>query len=75
MSLQPRWTCGVLRLQLLWPDEQLLAQILTDGAFALGLGQPTHRVEVVGLNAIEIVLGLRTDGQCRDRQCEHENAK
>src|SRR5204862_1085782 len=41
--------------------EKFHPQVLPDLRFALGLGEPAHRVEVVRLDAIEIVLGLRVD--------------
>ena len=47
-----------MRLQLVGIDEELHAQVLVDLRFALGLGQAAHRVDVVGLDAIEVVLGL-----------------
>ena len=46
-------------------DEQLHAQVLVDPRLALGFRQPPHRVQVVGLDAIEVVLSLRVD------QAEH----
>ena len=56
--LQPGRACGVLLLQLGGIDEELHAQILIDLGFAFGLGQAAHGVDVVGLDAIEIVFGL-----------------
>ena len=38
-----------------------MPQILPDRALALRLGQPAHRVEVVGLDPVEVVLGLGVD--------------
>ena len=56
--LQPRGTGGVLLLQLHRVDEELHAQILVNERLALRLRQTPHGVEVVGFDAIEIVLGL-----------------
>ena len=57
--LQPRRTLRVLLLQRFGIDEQLHPQVLVDFGLALGLRQPSHRVDVVRLDAIEVVLGLR----------------
>ncbi len=49
----------VLLLEYVGIDVELHPQVLVDSAFAFGLGQPAHRVDVVGLDAVEIVFGLR----------------
>src|SRR5262245_12446608 len=56
--LQPWWARCVLFPQRVGLNEKLHAQILVDFGLALRLSQPTHRVDVVGLDAIEIVFGL-----------------
>ena len=60
-GFEPRRTARVLCPQRVGIDEQLHAEVLIDRRFAFGLGQPPHRVDVVRLDAIEIVLGLRVD--------------
>ena len=55
---EPRRAGGVLLLQLDGVYEELHAQILVEGAFALGLRQAAHGVDVVGLDAVEVVFGL-----------------
>ena len=60
-SLQPGGACCVLLLQLDGIDEELHAQVLIDFGFAFGFGEAAHRVDVVGLDAIEVVLGLGVD--------------
>src|ERR1700688_2529786 len=52
---------GIARLEIDWIDEQFLTQVAVDRALALGLGQAPQSVQVVGLDALEIVLGLRVD--------------
>ena len=46
-------------LQRVAVDEQPLTQILPERAFAFGLSEAAEADEVVGLDAIEVVLGLR----------------
>ncbi len=56
--LQPGRAGRVLRLQHGGVDEELHPQILIDSGLAFRLRQAPHRVDVVRLDAIEIVLGL-----------------
>ena len=56
--LQPCGARGVLLLQVGGIDEELHAQVLVDFGFAFGLRQAAHGVDVVGLDAIEVVFGL-----------------
>jgi hypothetical protein len=56
---QPRRASRVVLLQLRRVDEQLRAQVLVDLRLPLGLRQAPHGVDVVRLDAIEVVLGLR----------------
>ena len=58
---QPGRTARVLRAERVGTDEKLHAKVLIDRRFAFGLRQPPHRVDVVRLDSIEIVLGLRVD--------------
>src|SRR5438105_15531288 len=58
---QPGRTARVLRAERVGTDEKLHAEILIDRRFAFGFRQPPHRVDVVRLDSIEIVLGLRVD--------------
>ena len=48
-------------LQMRRIDEQPLAQILPQRAFALGLGQPAQIDQIIALDPRKIVLGLRID--------------
>ena len=48
-------------LQLRGVDEELLAQVLVDFAFAFGFGEAAQGIEIVGLDAVEVVLGLGVD--------------
>src|SRR5207302_1163287 len=57
--LEPLWAGRVLRLQAIGIDEQLHTQVAIDLSLSLGFGKPAHRVDVVRLDAIEVVLGLR----------------
>ena len=57
-ALQPGRAGGVLSLQVHRVNEQLHPQVAVDRRFALGFGQPSQRVDVVGLDAVEVVLGL-----------------
>ena len=57
--LQPPRTVGILFFQNFRIDEQPHPQILVDFGLALGFRQPPHGIDVVGLHAIEVVLGLR----------------
>ena len=63
--LEPLWTRRVQRPHRVGIDEELHAQVLVDARLTLGFRQPPHRVQVVGLDPIEVVLGLRVD------QAEH----
>ena len=56
---QPRGARRVLRPERVRIDEELLAQVLIDRALAFGFGKPAERVDVIRLDAIEVVLGLR----------------
>ena len=58
-ALQPLRTGNVVRLQIVWIDEQPLAEILPDLWLPFGLGQPPERDQVVCLHAVEIILALR----------------
>ncbi len=58
---QPLRAGRVVFLQVLGIDEHLHAQILIDLVFAFCLGQPPHGVQVVGLDPVEVVFGLRVD--------------
>ncbi len=57
--LEPAGTCGVLSLQLGGVDKQLHTQIAPDRRLTFGLGETPHGVEVIGLDAIEVVFRLR----------------
>src|ERR1700722_18806291 len=57
--LKPGRTVRISRLQVLRSDEELHAQILIERFFAFGLGQATQSIDVVALDPIEIILGLR----------------
>ncbi len=57
--LQPVGALLVLRFHVGRIDEQLHPQVTVDFALALRLGKPSDRVQVVRLDAIEVVLGLR----------------
>ena len=65
MSDLPRWTHGVLGAHAVRIHEHLHAQVAIDRAAALGFREAAHRVEVVGLDAIEVVFRLRV------HQAEH----
>jgi len=56
---QPRRGAAVHRFQLHLVDEQTLAQVRPQRGFSFRLRQPAERREVVRLDAIEIVFGLR----------------
>ena len=58
-ALQPLGARRVLRFHGVGVDEQLHPEVLVDRGLALRLRQPSHRVQVVGLDPIEVVLGLR----------------
>jgi hypothetical protein len=57
--LQPAGTLRIHRFSSDRVDKQLHPQVLPDRRFTLGLGEAAHRIEVVGLDAVEVVLGLR----------------
>jgi hypothetical protein len=59
---QPRGAGEVALLQAVRVDEQPLAQITVNGGLALCLRQHSQAVEVVTLDAAEVVLGLGVDG-------------
>ena len=59
--LQPHRTLGVQLLQQLRRDEHLHPQVQIDFSLALGFRRPAKRSQVVGLDAIEVVLALRID--------------
>ena len=56
--LQPCGARCILRLHRGGVNEEFHAQVLVDFGFALGLRQTSHGVDVVCLDAIEIVFGL-----------------
>src|SRR5215469_6556225 len=56
--LQPGGALRVLFLQRVGLDEKLHAQVLIDFRLAICLSQSAHGIDVVGLDAIEIVFGL-----------------
>src|SRR6185369_17119797 len=56
--LQPRWTAVVFPLQVRGIDKYLHSQILVHLGLTLGLSEPTHRVDVIRFDAIEVVLRL-----------------
>ena len=47
-----------MRLQDDGVDEELHAKVVIDFGFAFGFGEAAHGVDVVGLDAIEVVFGL-----------------
>src|SRR5215471_8287822 len=57
-GLQRSGASGVKLLQFDGVDEELHPQVLIDLGFALGLRESSHGVEVVGLDAVEVILGL-----------------
>ena len=57
--LQPRRAVVVLRLHVRRIDEQLHPQVAIDFALAFRFGQAALRVDEVGLDAVEVVFGLR----------------
>jgi hypothetical protein len=57
--LQPWRALCVLRLKDLRIGEQLAAQVEVDRGLAVRLRPPTERLDVVGLDPVEVVLGLR----------------
>ena len=57
-GFEPRGAGLVLCLQRCGVDEELHAQVLVDLRFAFSLGEAAHRVDVVGFDAVEVVLGL-----------------
>ncbi len=59
--LQPVGARVELRLHVVGIDEELHPQVAVDLLFAFRLGEPSDRIEVVRLDAVEIVLGLRVD--------------
>jgi hypothetical protein len=64
--LQPRRARGVLSLQFGRVDEELHPQILVDLPFAFGLGQASHRVQVVRFRPAKVVPRLGIQGS-KDR--------
>ena len=58
---QPVRAGCVFGLQVHRIDEQLHAQVLIDRALPFGLGQAAHGVQVVGLDAVEVVFRLGVD--------------
>ena len=46
-------------LQVIGIDEEFHPQVLIDSRFAFGLRKPSHRVDVIRFDAIEVILGLR----------------
>ena len=59
--LEPRRAGRELRTDRVGVDEEPLPQVAPDRVLPLGLGESSHRVEVVHLDPIEVVLGLRID--------------
>src|SRR6202012_934058 len=59
--LEPRGRAAVLLLQAAGVDKQALAQVAVNGGFAIRLCQPPESIEIVALDAIEVVLRLRVD--------------
>ena len=57
--LEPLRARPVQRLHRVGIDEDLHAQVPPHLPLALGFRQPPHRIQVVGLHAIEVVFGLR----------------
>ncbi len=60
-ALEPRWSRIVLASDIVGRNKQLHAQIAPDLIFALGLGEATHSIQKVHLDAIEVILGLCVD--------------
>ena len=58
---QPRWTGGVFGLQVGGIDEEFHPQVAVDFALALDLREPAQGVDVVQLDPVEIILGLREE--------------
>ena len=58
-GLEPLRALAVQSPHLRRVDEQLHAQVAIDRGLTLGFGQPAHRVQVIGLDPVEVVLGLR----------------
>ena len=58
---QPGRALRVIPLQHLGIDEQPLAQVLPDRTLALGLGEAAEADQIVGLDPVEVVLGLGID--------------
>ena len=59
--LQPRRALLVLRLHVGGVDEDLHPQILVDRRLPFRFREAPHRVQVVRLDAVEVVFGLRVD--------------
>jgi len=59
--LEPSGAFGIFFFQVCRIDEELLTEILINLGFAFGFGQAAQRVQVIGFDAIEIVLGLGVD--------------
>src|SRR5258708_297471 len=57
--LEPRGARSVLRLHAVRVDEQLHAEIAPDLRLTFGFRKPALRVDEVGLDAVEVVFGLR----------------
>ena len=57
--LQPRRTLGVLRLHVERVDEELHTQVAPERALPFHFRGTPHRRDVIGLHAIEVILGLR----------------
>src|SRR6185312_4986807 len=59
--LEPFGTRRIQRLQRIRVDEKLHAKILIDRRLAFRFSETSHRIQVIRLDAIEIVLRLRVD--------------
>ena len=58
---QPRRAGGIVLPQGCRIDIEPLSQILPDRLFALGLGKPAECDEIIGLDPVEVILGLGVD--------------
>jgi hypothetical protein len=58
-GLEPLRALAVLHLHVGGVDEELHAEVAIDLLFAFRFGQPALRIDEVGLDAIEVVFGLR----------------
>jgi hypothetical protein len=50
--------CAYICCSVTGSDEQFHPQVLPDRTFAFGFREPSHRIDVIRLDAVEVVLGL-----------------